>query len=239
MTKIVKAGEYALRGEYHKNLDPKWSYYPTYIARMKIIRDYLQKIPKTWKILDAGGGEGVLVEEFSNQGYDIIALDLNYSSKFVLRGDISEMPFSNKIFDLVICLNVLEHLNYDVQGKAIMEIKRVLKDDGSVIFSIPNLAHFSSRLSFLFKGTLKRTANIRKHPGDRPIKEYVQLLNNEGFKIAQRKGLSPTFPVIYEFVRILTSKTQSARFIDFLNLFAFPGWSLENILICRKTGNHR
>jgi len=140
--------EYAERGEYHRHLDPNWSYYPTYLAKMKFIRDYLREIPKKSRVLDVGCGEGVLVEEFSNLGYDIIGLDQNYSSEFVLRGDIRKMPFSGKNFDLILCLDVLEYLSYENQEIAISDIRRVLKNDGVVIFSVPNLAHFSSRLSF-------------------------------------------------------------------------------------------
>jgi len=228
-------GEYAQRGEYHKYLDPNWSYYPTYIAKMKFIRGYLKNVPKTWRILDAGCGEGVLVEELLSHGYDVVGLDLNYSSKFVLRADITKMPFSDKTFDLVLCLDIVEHLNYVEQEMAIAEIGRVLKNCGTSILSIPNLAHLYSRLCFFFRGELRRTANIKKHPGDRPIIEYIQLLREGGFRIIRRKGLSPTFPLIYELVRLITSKTQRAGFIDFLNLFAFPGWSLENILICEKS----
>jgi 2-polyprenyl-3-methyl-5-hydroxy-6-metoxy-1,4-benzoquinol methylase len=232
--RINMASEYAERGEYHRYLDPNWSYYPTYLAKMKFIRHYLRKIPKTAKILDVGCGEGVLVEEFANLGYNIIGLDQNYSSAFVLRGDIRTMPFGSKSFDVILCLDVLEHLSYESQEIAIREIRRVLKDDGRVIFSLPNLAHFSSRLSFLLRGKLSRTGDIKKHPGDRPLKEYLQLLSKEGFRIIQRKALSPTFPVIYQLVRTLTAKTRSSRFIDFLNLFALPDWSFDNILICAK-----
>jgi len=225
--------EYAKRGEYHRYLDPDWSYYPTYLAKMKFIREYLWKIPKASRVLDLGCGEGVLVEEFLKLGYDIIGLDENYSSEFVLRGDIRKTPFSGMQFDVILCLDVIEHLNYENQEMAISEIRRVLKDDGVVILTIPNLAHFSSRLGFLLKGQLVRTASIKKHPGDRPIKEYLQLLKQEGFQIVHRKGLFPTLPLVFQIIQRWPSRTMWLYAL-INRLFPYANFCFLNIVVAKK-----
>lgn len=227
------SGEYNKRGEYHRYLDPNWPYYPTYLAKMKFVADYLKNVPKTSRILDLGCGEGILVEEFQNLGYDIIGLDQNYSSQFVLRGDIIKTPFSGKNFDVILCLDVIEHLNYEDQETAINEIRRVLKDGGTVMLTVPNLAHFYSRLSFFLKGQLDRTASIKKHPGDRPIKEYLHLLREEGFQVVRRKGLFPTIPLIYQFIQRWPSRT--LWLYDLINrLFTVADFCFLNIVIARK-----
>ncbi|MBU2536718.1 MAG: methyltransferase domain-containing protein [Chloroflexota bacterium] len=226
-------GEYELRGEYHKQLDPDWPYYPTYLAKMKFIRSYLCKIPLTYKILDLGCGEGILLEEFKNLGYNIIGLDQNYSSEFVIRGDIKETPFPDHDFDVILCLDVIEHLDYESQRSAIAEIKRLLKDKGIAILTIPNLAHCYSRLRFLLIGQLDRTARIEKHPGDRPIAEHLQLLRQEGFKVIQRKGLFPTLPVIYQLIQRWPSKT--LWLYNLLNrLLPLANYCFLNILVVQK-----
>lgn len=225
--------EYTERGEYHRNLDPDWSYYPTYLAKMKFIRKYLSGIPSNNKILDLGCGEGVLIEEFKKLGYNIIGLDQSYSSEFVIKGDIRRTPFSAHNFDVVLCLDVIEHLNYRNQQMAMTEIKRLLKNDGVAIFTIPNLAHFYSRLRFLLLGKLDRTARIEKHPGDRPIKEYMQLLNGEGFTVIQRKGLFPTLPLIYQLIQRYPSRT--LWLYGLINrLFPFADFCFLNIIIVQK-----
>ena len=228
------SNEYLERGEYHRYLDPNWSYYPTYLAKMKFIREYLKKVPRTSKVLDLGCGEGVLVEEFRKSGYDFIGLDQNYSSECVLRGDIRKTPFSDKSFDVTLCLDVIEHLNYENQEIAIREIRRILKDTGVVIFTIPNLAHIYSRLRFSLRGQLDRTANIKKHPGDRPIKEYLQLLKQEGFKVIRRKGLFPTLPIIYQVIQRWPSKTLWLYAI-INHLFPCANFCLLNIVIAKKS----
>ena len=56
-------GEYASRGEYHRAPSPDWDYYPTYVAKLGFVRRYLDRLPAGTRVLDAGCGEGVLVEE--------------------------------------------------------------------------------------------------------------------------------------------------------------------------------
>lgn len=60
---IRRTEEYHKRGDYHKNLNPNWAYYPTYIAKAKLVKAFIDKLPAKAKILDVGCGEGVLVEE--------------------------------------------------------------------------------------------------------------------------------------------------------------------------------
>ena len=60
---MVRRGEYAARGDYHRTPDPSWDYYPTYLAKLTAVRRYLDALPATTRVLDAGCGEGVLVDE--------------------------------------------------------------------------------------------------------------------------------------------------------------------------------
>lgn len=73
--------KYAKHGDYHRNLDPNWSYTPTYFRRMAFVERFIEKLPNHARILDAGYGEGVLIEEFLAKGRSIEGLDLNYESK--------------------------------------------------------------------------------------------------------------------------------------------------------------
>jgi len=213
-------GEYAYKGEYHRKIDENWSYYKYYMAKNNFIKKYIcSNISKNAKILDAGCGEGVLIEDLYRNGYkNVRGIDLNYSSLFVIRASITYIPFKSEIFDLVLCLDVLEHLNFEYQEKAISEIYRILKDNGIVIFSLPNLAHLTSRMKFLLFGELARTSNIKKHPGDRPIKEYIKLIKTGGFDILERKGF-----IFFNKVKIL----------NYLIPY-FPNLCFLNIFVCKK-----
>ena len=72
---MTATGEYAQRGDYHRHLDPHWSYAPIYIRKLRWVDEALEKIPKSAKILDVGAGEGALVERYRGRGWDILGVD--------------------------------------------------------------------------------------------------------------------------------------------------------------------
>ena len=181
-------GEYKERGEYHRNLDKGWAFYHIYKRKMDIVERFLDSLPAMSSVLDAGCGEGLLVEKFSGR-LSMKGIDENYSSSLVSKGSITSLPFKAGSFDAVLVLDVLEHLAYSAQEKAVQEAWRVLKKGGKLVVSVPNLAHMLSRLKFLFKGEFIRTSNIRKHIGDRPLKEYARLVESSGFSIERVIGI--------------------------------------------------
>src|SRR5215212_6576894 len=144
---VVRRGEYAERGDYHRTPDPDWDYYPTYIAKLQAVRAWLNGTPPGSRVLDAGCGEGVLVEEFRGR-LAIEGIDPNYASEHVTRGSLSALPYANATFERATCLDVLEHLTFDEQPKAIAELFRVIAPGGELLVSVPNLAHLQSRVHF-------------------------------------------------------------------------------------------
>lgn len=229
----VRKGEYSRLGEFHRNLDPNWSYYPIYINKIEVIDELLRRYGcQNGKILDAGCGEGVLVEKYASQGWDITGVDKNYSSDYVQEGSITAIPFPDDTFDTVMVLDVLEHLPYTEQGSALSEIYRVLKPGGIIIFSCPNLAHFTSRLKLMFRGRLLRTAALSHHPGDRPMLEYEALFEKVGLEILERQGIFPTVPPIYRFV--MHNPAKSPGLLRFLRKLPFPvNWNFQVLFACR------
>src|SRR5512145_2794832 len=197
---VVRRGEYAARGDYHRAPDPSWEYYPTYIAKLEVVRRWLTALPAGTRVLDAGCGEGVLVEEFAAH-LDIEGLDPNYSSERVRSGSLTSLPYPDDSFDRALCLDVLEHLTFDEQPRALAELQRVLRPGGELLVSVPNLAHLQSRLHFLLRGRLIRTASPQKHPGDRPVGEYIQLAAQSGLILTARAGIFPTIPVLTRLIR--------------------------------------
>ena len=232
MTAPHRSGEYANRGDYHATLDPAWDYYPTYVAKATRVRAYLDALPPGTRVLDAGCGEGVFVQEYAAR-LTIEGVDEHYSSDRVSQGRLEALPFETGAFERVLCLDVLEHLPYDAQPVALREIHRVLAADGEVLVSVPNLAHLQSRVHFLLMGRLIRTASERKHPGDRPIAEYVQLFTSAGFDVVERRGIFPTVPVLTHLIR--QHPAALAPLHGWLTrLIPVPGWCLLNLVRLRK-----
>src|SRR5215203_4770416 len=183
----LRRGEYAARGDYHRTLDPSWDYYPTYLAKLQAVRRYLDVLPGDTRVLDAGCGEGVVVDEYAGK-LAITGVDANYSSDRVTQGSLMALPFPDASFDRALCLDVLEHLQYEEQPRALAELFRVLRPGGELFVSVPNLAHLQSRVQFLLRGRLIRTASEYKHPGDRPAGEYIKLGRQAGFSLVARHG---------------------------------------------------
>ena len=101
-----------------------------YRRRLKTIIDMLD-IQDSDRILDVGSGEGFLKSILNEIS---MAEVVNWDKE---DGDIEEgFPFAPDTFDKIVCAEVLEHLHNDF--KALVEIKRILKPDGTLIITVPN-----------------------------------------------------------------------------------------------------
>lgn len=229
---VVRGGEYAARGDYHRAPDPAWDYYPTYVAKLDAARGWLERLPAGTRVLDAGCGEGVLVEEFAPR-LAIEGIDAHYSSERVRTASLSSLPYPEGAFDRALCLDVLEHLPYEQQPLALAELYRVLRPGGELLVSVPNLAHLQSRIHFLFRGRLIRTASEVKHPGDRPVDEYIRLARTAGFRMIGQRGIFPTVPVLTRFIRRHPRALMPLHRL-LTRLLPVPGWCFLNLLTLRK-----
>jgi SAM-dependent methyltransferase len=225
---VSRTGEYAERGDYHRHLSPDWEFYPTYLAKMEAVRAYLAVLPPATRVLDAGCGEGVLVDEFHDR-LEIEGLDPHYGSGRVRTGSLLELPYEAATFDRALCLDVLEHLSFSEQAAALTELFRVIRPGGELLVTVPNLAHLQSRVHFALRGRLIRTASPAKHPGDRPIAEYLDLAGRTGFRLVERRGIFPTVPLLTRAIRRSPARLRPLHRL-LTRLLPIPGWCFLNVL---------
>jgi len=95
--------------------------------------------PDVATILDAGCGNGLITNALADQ-YQISGIDtsseaLTYLKVPALQASITDIPFADQTFDLVMSNEVLEHLGKSDFIKAISELKRVAQK--YVIISVP------------------------------------------------------------------------------------------------------
>lgn len=100
-------------------------------------------------VLDAGCGAGygakILADAGASRvvGVDISETAVSEATKTyrderieLCRGDLRALPFPEEEFDLVVCFEVIEHI--DDRGVMLDELRRVLKLDGVLCISTPN-----------------------------------------------------------------------------------------------------
>lgn len=108
------------------------------------------------RVLDLGAGQGAMSLLLQRAGYDVHACDLHPEffrcpGVECARSSIDQpLPYPSAHFDLVACLEVVEHL--ESNAALFGEIARVLRPGATLVFSTPNIVSLKSRLSFLFTG---------------------------------------------------------------------------------------
>ena len=101
-------------------------------------------------------------------------LGLTAGQWMTLAADLSELPFNDQFFDLVICSEVMEHI--PDQRSAINEMVRVLKPDKNIVVSVPR--HWPEQICWRISKEYRSTDN--GHIRIYKKAELVQLLEQAG-----------------------------------------------------------
>jgi 2-polyprenyl-3-methyl-5-hydroxy-6-metoxy-1,4-benzoquinol methylase len=155
--------------------------------RLKILFSWIKHMPRNSKILDCGCGIGIAGVALQENGFkNIIGIDIdeknvNIAKKFykVYRMDLEKIEFKSKIFDVILALNVIEHLNHP--GKFVNSIKKILKSSGYLIFSLPNEIWFRKVLGLVPKDPT--------HKQSWSCFSFKKFLINNGFEILDIKAI--------------------------------------------------
>ena len=134
-------------------------------ARARIIFRFIKGTPQSARILDAGSGYGLYALTLAERGYSVDAIDLEQERTDALvarkkerpsldrrvktyTGSITDLPFQNGSYDLIICSDVIEHIKDD--AKAVSELARVLAPDGTMIITVPYHSKYNERIYPMF-----------------------------------------------------------------------------------------
>ena len=112
---------------------------------------------KSGKVLDLGCGDGDYSVCLQESGFEVIAGDMDVERfkhkdkiNFQVCNVTKRLPFEDSSLDYILLAEVIEHLQnpYEVIG----EINRVLKENGKLILSTPNILNLKSRIRYLIEG---------------------------------------------------------------------------------------
>jgi SAM-dependent methyltransferase len=116
-----------------------------YRGRRRVIRAELDRLPlpSGARVLDAGCGSGRTLQELVDYG-DVSGIELNTEAAALARGRalgdvqvgrLEELPWEDETFDLITCLDVIEHVPDDTA--ALAELRRVCRSGGWLLVTVP------------------------------------------------------------------------------------------------------
>ncbi|HET9719139.1 MAG TPA: class I SAM-dependent methyltransferase [Solirubrobacteraceae bacterium] len=117
-----------------------------YRGRREVIDQELARLSlaRNTHALDAGCGSGRTLEELSRRCASVAGLELNPEAAEVARGRgdfeirtgrVEELPWEARSFDLITCLDVIEHTPDDTV--ALRELRRVSRPGGWLLITVP------------------------------------------------------------------------------------------------------
>lgn len=195
-------------------------------GRRNILKKFLSTKQNTKPnvILDAGCGTGSTIKFLSQYGVtygvDVSSVATAFCRKRGLKhiktGDVSKLPYEDTFFDIVSCMDVLEHIEDD--EKAVKELFRILKPGGELILTIP-------ALPFIFSGHDRAQGHFRRYSRS----DVRRLLESNGFteKRTTHFNVLLSFPIIL--IRLLSRFKPFAKAADFDSKLNYDIYKIKKV----------
>jgi len=198
------------KSEYQKMYEMEENYW-WHVGRKEIVKKVISRIniPKNAKILNVGSGTGGTVATLEQFGHvdnvdtsqEAITYAKSKGIKNVKKVKGIKLPYKDKTFDLLVALDVLEHIDED--EKALLEWRRVIKKEGKVIITVP-------AYQWLWSEHDESLHHKRRYT----LSELVAKCNRAGFIVNKRSYLivfSFGLIVAYRFLSGLQDKKNSKK----------------------------
>ena len=181
-----------------------------------IVREVSATARQGSRIVEVGSAYGATLLALERLGFSVTAADhpasiASYGQPLVERG-INVVPWNIHIeddvlptssFDVVICAEVLEHLQMSLGG-AIAKLARLLVRGGLLIVTTPNLRRLSNIVHLLLGRNIVEAfpdqasvhngvvVDWRAHPREPVMKELVAAMEGNGLAVVHRTGFNNT-----------------------------------------------
>jgi SAM-dependent methyltransferase len=198
------------------------------IAHEKTHRKVLEifsRFPTRGELLEIPAGEGAMAWRLHKLGYTVTCGDIDPSFfkvppiRCVYLDMNQAFPLPDGQFDFVSCIEGIEHLQD--QFRFIRECHRVLRTDGYLVLSTPNILNLASRLKFLFSGFYSLVPRPINEFSQVPVFDHIHpityyqlryILHTQGFEITEvatdlfRRSAIPIY-VLKPLIRLYSVRT--------------------------------
>jgi SAM-dependent methyltransferase len=152
----------------------------------KLAKILLKNIPSGSKVLEAGCGLGRWVVFLNGNDYDAIGVDFEksaiekiikiYSGMDFRAMDVKNLDFPSSVFDAYVSFGVMEH-SEEGPERILSEARRVLKDNGTMILTVP----FANLLSRILHRNENEDGYFYEYMFTKS--EIIGILENSGFEV--------------------------------------------------------
>jgi SAM-dependent methyltransferase len=189
------------------------------------VLEIFSRFPHRGKLLEIPAGEGALAWQLHKLQYEVTGGDIDPGFFKVapiacIRLDMNRpFPLPDGQFDFVSCIEGIEHL--EDQFQFVRECYRVLRPNGVLVLSTPNILNLASRLKFFFSGFYSLVPRPINEFSQVPVFDHIHpvtyyqlryMLHTQGFAITEvttdifRRGAAP-FYLLKPLVRIYSIRT--------------------------------
>ncbi|MFA5287048.1 MAG: methyltransferase domain-containing protein [Candidatus Omnitrophota bacterium] len=177
------------------------------------------------RLLDIGCSAGIFLNEARKIGWEVCGVELSswaiqYArEKFkleIFKGELKEARFPDTYFDLVAMADSIEHLS-DPSG-CLNEIKRILKPDGIIYISTPDIGSMLARVAGKSWWGVKHS-----HLTYFDRNSISKILNGAGFRVLNFSSYTRFFSLNYLLTKLTGSLRLNSRVKIFLDKFPFIG----------------
>ena len=160
------------------------------------------------KILDYGCGDGKYFPWFVSSGIPEKAIygvevsknrikrcqESGFKNVFLIENE-KLLPFPNDEFDLINCMEVIEHIHHEEGRRILADIRRVLKPGGFLIISTPNypIKRFYDLYDALIHGMHARFKDDPTHVTKFNHSKLKSALKEQGFSKIEHRVFKPGF----------------------------------------------
>lgn len=207
--------------------DLSWGFeYLTYI--LAIQAEINAVLPINGSILDVGCGDGFLLNTMhagpKKHGIDLSARAIVFAKAFSKDAvfDVCDTKDINREYDVVTCVEVLEHIPDSAINDFVTSIKRLVKPAGYLIVSVPTTV-------------VKLNKKHYRHYDEELLSLHMEL--GPGFELVKEQRIYRTSRLLTLINRLLYNKFFTVNFAPILKFF-WAWHCRSNILASKKNGSH-